>query len=121
VVGLLEKDGHEIIRINTVGEALGAVEVLQTCDLVLLDMIIPLGDCDEDFDYYSGAPLLRKLREEHNVTTPVIVFSVTDPSKTEEELASLNVAEYVRKPALPTELKEAVDAVLTAQGNSGVE
>ncbi len=114
VVEPLEQDGHEITRIRTVGEALEAVEALRSCDLILLDMIIPLGDCDEDFDYYSGVPLLRKLRENHKVTTPVIVFSVVDPKKVKGQLNSLNMAKYIRKPALPSELKDTVDAILAA-------
>ncbi len=119
VVDPLEQDGHDITRIRTVGEALDAVEALRTCDLILLDMIIPPGDCSENLEGYAGISLLRMLREGHRVTTPVIVFSVTDQQKIEGELASLNVADYVRKPALPSELKKVVDAVLAAQGNSG--
>jgi DNA-binding response OmpR family regulator len=112
VIEPLEQDGHEIIRMRTVRGALDAVETLRTCDLILLDMIIPIGDDNEEWDYYSGASLLRKLREEHSVTTPVIAFSVVDSRKVEEQLDTLDVAQYVRKPALPSELKEAVDAVL---------
>jgi DNA-binding response OmpR family regulator len=116
--GLVD-DGHEITRIRTIREALDSVETLKTCDLILLDMILPSGDWDEDFGYYSGVPLLRKLREEYEVTVPVIVFSVVDPNKIKEQLDQLNVADYVLKPALPSELKEAVDAVLGTEGNSG--
>jgi DNA-binding response OmpR family regulator len=119
VIKPLVQDDHKITRIRTIQEALEEIEFLRTCDLILLDMILPLGDCDEDFGYYSGALLLRKLREEYEVTTPVIIFSVVVPNRIKEQLDSLNVAEYVLKPALPTELKEAVDAVLAAQGNSG--
>jgi DNA-binding response OmpR family regulator len=119
VIEPLEQDGHEIIRIRTVQGALDVVETLRTCDLILLDMIIPMGDASEDLEYYSGALLLRKLRKEHKVTIPVIVFSVVDPRKVEEQLDTLGVAKYVRKPALPSELKEAVDAVLEAERKSG--
>ncbi len=117
VVKPLEQDGHQIIPIRTVQQALDS-EDLHTCALILMDVILPPG-CDKDFGYYSGTSLLRMLREEHKIMTPVIVFSVTDRSKVEERLASWNVADYVRKPALPSELKEVVDAVLAAQGNSG--
>ena len=119
VIKPLVQDDHKITRIRTIQEALEEIEFLRTCDLILLDMILPLGDCDEDFGYYSGALLLRKLREEYEVMTPVIIFSVVVPNKLKEQLDLLNVADYVLKPALPTELKEAVDTVLTAQGNSG--
>lgn len=119
VIKPLIQDGHGITRIRTIRDALDSVETLQTCDLILMDMILPPGESDQDFGYYSGVPLLRMLREEYGVTTPVIVFSVVDPKRVEEELASLDTADYVLKPALPSELKEAVDAVLRAQHDSG--
>jgi DNA-binding response OmpR family regulator len=108
------QDDYDITRFRTVWEALNEVETLQSCDLILLDMIIPPGEGEDQFGYYSGASLLRVLREEHSVTAPVIVFSVVDPRKMHEQLATLNVAKYVRKPALPSELKDAVGAVLGA-------
>ena len=119
VIQPLVREGHEIAGIRTIRDALDSIETLRTCDLILLDMILPPGDLDEDFGYYSGAPLLRKLREEYGVATPVIVFSVVDPDRVREELDPLDVADYVRKPALPSELKRAVDAVLGAQRKSG--
>lgn len=119
VIQPLVRDGHEITKIRTIRDALDSAEVLRTCDLILVDMLLPAGDLDEDFGYYSGVPLLRRLREEHGVATPVIVFSVVDPDRVREGLDPLNVAGYVRKPALPSELKTAVDAVLGAQSNSG--
>jgi DNA-binding response OmpR family regulator len=112
VIYLLKDDGHEITRIRTFREALDEVEILAACDLILLDMILPTGDRDKDIDHYSGVTLLKELREEHNVTAPTIIFSVVGRSKVESELEKLNVADYVQKPALPSELKEAVDAVL---------
>ena len=114
VVKPLKQDGHKITPIRTIGDALDAIEFLRTCDLILLDTILPPGDCDEDLGYYSGASLLRKLREEYKITTPVVIFSVVVPSKIKEQLESL-YADYVLKPALPSELKEVVDTVLAAQ------
>ena len=114
VIEPLVQDGHEIARIRSIRKALGSVDTLRSCDLILLDMILPPGGLDESMGYYSGASLLRRLREEYEVATPVVVFSVVDLARVEEQLAPLNVARYVRKPALPSELKEAVDAVLGA-------
>lgn len=119
VIQPLVQQGHEISKIRTIRKALDSVETLRTCDLVLMDMILPPGAWDEDVGDHLGVALLRRLREEHDVATPVIVFSVVDPNKVKEQLDPLNVAKYVRKPALPSELKRAVDAVLGAQSNSG--
>jgi len=119
VIEPLVEDEHEIARIRTMRGALDSIETLRRCDLIILDMIIPVGDSNNDFEDYSGVSLLYKLRKEHGVTTPVIVFSVVDQKKVEGQLEALNVADYVRKPALPTDLKKAVDAVLGAQRKSG--
>ena len=112
VVRPLVQDGHDFIRIRTIREALTSVPLIRTCDLILLDMIIPPGDTEGDYGTYSGISLLKRLREEHDVWIPVVVFSVVDPSKVKDQLAEWNVAGYIRKPALPSELKEAVDVVL---------
>jgi CheY-like chemotaxis protein len=115
VIRPLVGSGDEITRMRTVREALDSVETLRNCDLIILDVILPPGDLEEDLGNYSGVPLLLRLREEHGVATPAIVFSVVDPNRVTEKLEQLNVAGYVRKPALPSELKERVDAVLGAQ------
>ena len=116
VVEPLEEAGYTIERFRTIEAALGAINYLETSDLILLDMILPPGDLDEDFGRYSGVALLRKLREIHGVATPVVVFSVVDMKKVIEQLKPLGIGGYVRKPALPSELKDAVDAVLELKG-----
>jgi CheY-like chemotaxis protein len=119
VVEPLVEDGHKIERIRTVRDALDSIETLRESDLILMDMIVPPGDDEEDEAGYTGPQLLRSLREEHGVTMPAIVFSVVDQKKVENELVGLNVVEYIRKPALPTELKRAVDEVLGVQRDPG--
>jgi len=121
VVQPIVEAGHEITRIRRADQALDSVEALQSADLILLDMILPVGDHEEDFGRYPGVTLLRKLREEHGVKTPVIVFSVVEEEKLEEELKSLDVADYVLKPALPSELKAAVDKVIGFRASPGTE
>ena len=103
---------HDFTRIRTIREALRVVEDLQACDLILLDMILPPGDLEYDYGHYSGLTLLRTLREEHEITAPVVAFSVVDPDKIRDEIESLGVTSYVRKPAMPTELEKAVREAL---------
>lgn len=110
VIGLLVKDNHEIIRIRTVREALDSVAVLQACDAILLDMILPPGPGNEDLGEYAGLELLRKLRQEYQVEVPVVILSVVDARKIEDQLEPLRVADYLRKPALRMEVKQAVEA-----------
>lgn len=113
VIQPIVEDGHDIVRIRTVDAATSSADVLNDADLILLDLFLPVGDSGEDFGYYPGISLLRKLREEHHVTTPVVVFSVVDQKRLEEQLDSLGVAAYVLKPALPSELRATVYAVLS--------
>jgi len=112
VVSPLVCAGHHIMRLRTVMEALEAVEQIRQADLILLDMILPPGQTDRQFSYYSGIDLLQELREVHGVTTPVVIFSVVDPEKTLQELKNLDVVYFVRKPALPSELQTAVEEAL---------
>jgi CheY-like chemotaxis protein len=112
VVKSLEEAGHEIWTTRTVADALRKVEELRSSALIILDMILPPGKDGEDYGEYSGITLLRKLRQEHKVTVPVIVLSVVDRSRVEPEITALGVAAYLRKPILRSELKEAVDAAL---------
>ena len=118
VSGALLDEGFEVFTAQSGSKALAQVDHIQP-DLVLLDVILPPGDSGEGFGYYSGVPLLHRLREEYGITIPVIVFSVVDPVKVEEDLALLNVADYVRKPALPSELDKAICTVLGVQCDSG--
>lgn len=104
--------GYEIIRFRTINEAMTSLDDLRTADLILLDMIIPPGDDQNDVGIYSGVWILKKLRKEFDINTPVIVFSVVNPEKLKDELSGLDVAKYVRKPALPSELHKAVNEVL---------
>lgn len=119
VVKPLVEAGHDIHRYRTIRQAIDGLPTIRTCDLIILDVIIPPGDSFENIPHYSGPWLLAKLRHEHQLQTPVIIFSVVDPEKLSAELDPLKISAYVRKPALPSELKGKVDEVLSAQEESG--
>lgn len=112
VVSLLEREGHRFIRIRSIGEALDKVEIIRNCDLVLLDVIVPLGGVDRQYTRYAGRDLLRELREVHKITTPVVVLSVVSNPEVQRELEGLQVSDIVKKPVLPSRLKERVEQAL---------
>ena len=61
---------------------------------------------------YPGISLLRHLRQKYSINTPVIFLTVITKAETLEELKLLGVADIVRKPILPSELKERVERAL---------
>lgn len=111
VVRPLKDASHEIEVIRTVREALEKVELIRGCDLILLDIIMPIGTGPAGAEErWGGLTLLRQLREEHHIDKPVVVFSVVSNEHVLEQLRDLGVADIVRKPVLPSQLKQRVEA-----------
>jgi CheY-like chemotaxis protein len=73
---LIER-GFSFKKFRTYQQALDNVATLRSCDLIILDLILPPGKSAEtDEDDYLGAKLLRRLRDELRVKTPILIFSV---------------------------------------------
>ncbi len=115
----LERAGHRFVHLRNVAEAREHFDLLRKADLILLDMILPPGTSEltHPTERYPGQALLREIREA-GIETPVIVLSVVAREDVHRELERLGVAEVIRKPVLPSELKKRVEAVL---GNSHKE
>ena len=111
----LELAGYQIIRIPTASEALANVEKIKQADLVLLDMILRPGNTDREFSRYSGLDILRELRETHQVTTPVVALTVVTRTEIRQRLHEFGVADIIRKPVRPSQLKERVEQVLKTE------
>lgn len=112
VVRPLERAGHQFVRLHTVAEALEAVEKIREADLILLDMILPPGQTEREFGRYPGKDVLYELREIHGVTTPVVALTVVTREEVIQQLKALGVADIVRKPVRPSELRDRVEKVL---------
>ena len=112
VVRPLEQAGYKIVRIPTAHEALESVEQIKQADLILLDMILRPGNTDREFSRYSGLEILKELRETYEVTTPVVALTVVVRDEIRQRLHALGVADIIRKPVRPSELKERVEQVL---------
>jgi CheY-like chemotaxis protein len=134
VVRQLENAGYKIQPYRSPAHALDAIEVIRQADLILLDLLMPSGRSnDEDnqpaseieleiaatgrheingVNRYPGISLLRDLRQKYSINKPVIFLTVITKAETLEELKLLGVADIVRKPILPSELKERVERAL---------
>ncbi|HBX68653.1 MAG TPA: hypothetical protein DEH25_04535 [Chloroflexi bacterium] len=112
VVRPLELAGYNIVRLNTAHDALNAIDQIRSADLILLDMILRPGNTDREFSRYSGLDVLRELRSVHQIDNPVIAFTVVVRDEIRQRLHELGVADIVRKPVRPSELKERVEHVL---------
>lgn len=115
VVELLEREGHRILRLRSVREALDAVGLIRECDLLLLDVILPPGEPDKEYNRYSGVELIRQLREQHGVQVPIVVLTVVTNEEVSKQLRQLGVRDIIRKPAPPSKLKEGVERVLRGE------
>lgn len=111
----LRDSGFEI---TTVVDAKEASDLLinrkENFDLIILDILIPLGEYREnssDYSEFTGLSLLKELRN-NKIKIPVIIFSVVDESDL-GDISSLSVSKILFKASLfPPELKDAVLKVL---------
>jgi len=117
VVDPLVEAGYQVLEIHTVADALEKVEIIRSADVVLMDIILPLGEAAFEAGPHSGIDLLRHLREKEQIDTPVVIFTVIDVEPYRSELEQdLRVADILKKPVLPSELKRRIDrAVATRQ------
>jgi len=118
VVELLEREGHRILRLRSIKEALDAVGLIRECDLLLLDVILPPGEPNKEVNRYSGVDLIRRLREQHGIHVPIVVLTVVANSEVLEQLRQLGVRDIIRKPVLPSKLKERVERALRGEQES---
>lgn len=112
VVYPLRKAGYQIINISNTKEASERLEELREADLILLDMFLPKGSGGKDFGAYPGRKLLQELRTFHEITTPIVVFTVLSDDDLLNDLKSLGADDIVRKPVRSSVLKEHIEKVL---------
>lgn len=113
VIQPLIADGHNFTYLRNSKEVLEKINFLKTVDLILLDLIFPSGDEAMDFNQYPGVSLLERLKDEFKIEVPVIVFTVVTNGQAHKRLRELGVIEIINKPVRPSELREAVNRVLS--------
>lgn len=111
----LERAGYTFLEYRTANEALNAIDQLRAADLILLDMILQPGTNNHTFGRYPGLDILRALRDVHHIKTPVIALTVVTRDEVLEQLRELGVADIIRKPIRPTELKSRVERILASE------
>lgn len=112
VVYPLRKAGYQIVNIPTTKEASEKLEDLRQADLILLDMFLPKGTGGKDFGAYPGRKFLQELRTEHQIETPIVVFTVLSDEELLKDLESLGANGIVRKPIRSSLLKDYIENVL---------
>lgn len=113
VLAPLVAAGYEVVEIKSVAEALTKMDVIRSADAVLMDVILPLGGAELACEPYSGLALLRLIREQEHIETPIVIFTVVDvePFKLELE-RDLRVSAILKKPVLPSELKRRIEQAI---------
>jgi len=101
----LERDGYKVVPMKSLREVLNRIEELRAATLLILDLIFPDGALNSSF---PGLDLLRRLRNEYGVQTPVLLLSIVDHNTIADDLSELNVAFTLRKPVSPFDLKQYV-------------
>ena len=112
VVRPLERAGYEIIRLISAKEVFDNIEKLHEADLVLLDMLLPDGGSGLDLGRYTGLDIFRELLETHDLKTPVVALTVVARQEVRKDLNDLGIADIIRKPVRPSELKERIEHIL---------
>jgi two-component system response regulator YesN len=112
VVRPLERAGFEIVRLRTAKEVFDNVAKLHEADLILLDMLLPDGGSGLELGRYTGLDIFKELLENHALKTPVVALTVVAREEIRKNLRDLGVADIVRKPVRPSELKERIEQVL---------
>jgi DNA-binding response OmpR family regulator len=112
VVRPLERAGFQIVRLRTAKEVFENVEKLHDADLILLDMLLPDGGSGLELGRYTGLDIYRELKQAHNISTPVVALTVVAREEVRVNLRELGVADIVRKPVRPSELKERIEQII---------
>lgn len=112
VVRPLERAGFEIFRLRTAKEVFDNIAKLHEADLILLDMLLPDGGSGLELGRYTGLDIFRELLEKNDLQTPVVALTVVAREEVRKDLRELGVADIIRKPVRPSELKERIEQIL---------
>lgn len=112
----LRQADYKITSRRTVTEALQILDTLQTCTVLVLDIILPLGQSApvdfSDDEVYTGLKLLQYLQDTRGFDRPVIVCSVVTDNKILNALEK-RVKKILYKPEMTaTKLKQEVEKAI---------
>jgi len=112
VVRPLERSGYTIIPLRDAKEVFDNVDRLHEAELILLDIFLPHGSVEDELSRFTGVDIFEKMKKIYNVTTPVVALTVVAREEVRKRLRELGIADIIRKPVRPSELKERVEQIL---------
>lgn len=115
VIFPLQQAGHLILDYRTPAEARENIRELRSADLILLDMLLPDDQEKSEASLYYGEKFFKELRDVHNITAPIVAFTVMTDNSLMDKLKALGAADILHKPIRPSELKTRIEAVLAKQ------
>lgn len=115
LVRRIEQEGHQVQRMRTAAEAWRALDRVLACDLLILDILLPVGSGagpSVKTDQFTGRTLLAQLRAEHGFDRPVIVCTVVRLDEIADELKALGVDAILNKTeTTAARLKQVADEI----------
>ncbi|PWB53737.1 MAG: hypothetical protein C3F06_05820 [Candidatus Methanoperedenaceae archaeon] len=109
----LKRDGHVIFYAEDQTEALELLEN-NKFDLILIDIIIPTGIKNDLADnHFVGIDLIKKIKEEEKISTPIMVLSVVRDNELIKSIKKMGIENILQKGSLlPSELKKEIYGML---------
>ncbi len=102
-------DKYSIVEAENGNDALKKLKEIEHIDIIILDLIMP---------YMDGKEFLKILKQnEKYVNTPVIVITSDDSPKSQMELISLGVSDYIIKPFVREIVIKRIDNVMVSLSN----
>ena len=107
-------EGIEVITTASYIEAIDILNKIKDIDIFLIDLRLPFGDGNEKDleDKYLGLKLIKHIRNNLNLKTPIFIFSVVYDLNINKELNDLDVEEQLQKGTYSDE--EACNKVIKA-------
>lgn len=96
--------GYEVFTAAD-GEAALRCASERTCDLIVLDLALPK---------FNGISVLKRLREDASVRTPVIILSASVAETVRREALDAGADRFLTKPCAPDDLESSIRELLTA-------
>ncbi len=123
----LEKNGFQVDAATSAIEGYHKASSWQRYDLIVVDLILPLSDDEQDlpekvsawrYEEYVGVGLLKWLLTDLKVTCPVMLLSVVRHPMHTFQLGQMGLASYLPKRGLlPSQVKAEVFRLLETNSN----
>jgi CheY-like chemotaxis protein len=104
LITLLEASGFQVVVASDGVEALEQLRSEESCDLVLMDLLMP---------QMSGLEVLQELRKlPHRRAIPVVILTAKGQDADRERAFALGASDFITKPFSPKKLLNRVDQLL---------